>query len=661
MCSISGLVWDAPRPVLDTLQAVRTMNRSLRHRGPDGEGAGVVRASGSIATMRWTGTGEYVEGSIGSDGLSQVGLGMNRLAIRDVAAGHQPMVDSSGRVMIVFNGEIYNCDEVEADLGPSFRPKTRCDTEIILLAYLKWGQACVERLAGMFAFAIWDGRDESLFIARDRLGIKPLVWAKSGGALLFGSELRSLLATGLVERRVRSAAIVRYLSHLYVPPPEGPFEDVFILEPAHTLTWKAGETTLRRYWTAPFGVPSPDRSLKEHIERFRTLFERAVQSHLVSEVPIGAFLSGGIDSTVVVALMRQLGAEAVKTYTIGFDADAFDESKDAARSAKTFHTDHHEFQLKLADLEDSIVSALTHYDQPFADPSGVPTYVLCRETAKHVKVALAGDGSDEQLAGYPRSRQYVFLEALRRAPRPLRSLLGRLAKSAAPLLGRRAKQANNLAGYTRLLESTSANDRMIGYIQLRDLFRNGWRERLLSPAFATSVARVDTSSHLHSLAERSRATDPLTAVLEAEVLSYLPNDILQKVDTASGAHGLEVRVPFLDHRLVEAVAMMPPSAKWRPGESKVVLRRAFDSLLPAHTRAKRKQGFQVPVADWFRAKGRSLLNDVLLTPRARQRGYFDPAAVELMASEHLEGRRDNGNMLWALLQLELWHRTYVDT
>lgn len=636
------------------------MNRALRHRGPDGEGVGLVSPGGGFSTNRWTGNDVQVAGQeVPEDALALAGLGMNRLAIRDVAAGHQPMVDPAGNVMIVFNGEIYNCDEIEAALGPNLRLQTRCDTEVILHAYLAWGHACVERLAGMFAFAIWDRRDQSLFIARDRLGIKPLVWARSGEAFLFGSELRALLATGLIARNVRPAAIDRFLYHLYVPPPEGPFEDVFILEPAHTLTWKNGRIDIRRYWSPPFGAEAPG-ALNDHVEAFRAAMERAVQSHLVSDVPVGAFLSGGIDSTVVVALMRRLGAAAVKTYTIGFDADAFDESKDAARSALSFDTDHHEFQLRLADLEDSITKAMTHYDQPFADPSAVPTYVLCRETARHVKVAMAGDGSDEQLAGYPRAQQYLMLEAIRRSPRPVHLSVGWLASKSAPLLGKRAKRARNLLDFTQLLQGPAASDSMAGYIHLRNLFRNGWHDRLLTPDFVARISDLDPSSHLHDISARSRARHPLTAVLEAEVQSYLPHDILQKVDIASGAHGLEVRVPFVDHRLVETVAKMPASAKLRPGETKVVLRRAFGDMLPAHTLVKRKQGFQVPVADWFRSRGRPLLEDVLLSPRTAQRGIFDGGALRTLADQHFACTADNGNMLWALLQLELWHRTYAD-
>lgn len=661
MCSIAGLVWEAPMPAHRTHEIVRKMNRALAHRGPDGEGAAVF-ADGTLCVQRWTGTGEVaIEPTV--DHVSSkvsLGLGMNRLAIRDVVAGHQPMRDATGRATIVFNGEIYNCDEIEEELRQAgVVLKTRSDTEVILEAYMRWGHACVERLAGMFAFAIWDDRDASLFIARDRLGIKPLVWARSGGALLFGSELKALLATGLVEKRVRPKAINRYLFHFYVPPPDGPLEGINLLEPGHTLIWRDGEISVRRYWSPSF-APGEPCSLEQHTERFRALFEQAVRSHLVSEVPLGAFLSGGVDSSSIVALMKRLGTGDVHTYTVGFDVHAYDESRDAADSARFLQTEHHAMNVSLSEIEDLIVRVLSHYDQPFADASAVPTYVLCRETARHVKVALAGDGSDEQLAGYPRIKDYAVLEALRHAPGAAR-MLGWTVDRLAPLLGgKRARRARNFADYSHVLEAGGAPDPMSGYIHLRNTFRNGWHERLLSADFHRQVRDDDPSFHIHDVSRRSRARDPLSRMLEVEMMTYLPGDILQKVDMASGAHGLEVRVPFLDHRLVEAVAGMPIHAKLRPRESKVVLRRSLGPLLPPNALKKRKQGFHLPVAEWFRARGRPLLHDVLLSKRAKERGYFRPEVLETAAKEHLEGRANHGAMLFSLLQLELWHRAWVD-
>lgn len=661
MCSIAGLVWDAPTSTDRTLEVVRTMNTALRHRGPDGAGVAVV-GDRRLTIRRWTGTGELAAppSSIAQRSEGSVGLGMNRLAIRDVEAGHQPMVDASGTCTIVFNGEIYNTEEIEPDLrAAGVVLKTRSDTEVILEAYRLWGPACVERLVGMFAFAIWDDREESLFIARDRLGIKPLVWARARGAFLFGSELKALLRTNLVARKVRHKAINRFLYHLYVPPPEGPLEDVHVLEPAHTLTLRGGDISIRRYWSASYAT-GPRRSTDQHAEHFRSLMERAVRSHLVSDVPVGAFLSGGLDSSTVVTLMKRFATSSVHTYTVGFDVAAYDESRDAAASAEFMGTQHTEIQVALKDIEDVILPVLTHYDQPFADASAVPTYVLCRETARHVKVALAGDGSDEQLAGYPRVRHYGLLEAMRRAPRPLRDAIGRGIEGVAPLLGQRARGARNFAEYAAVLHAGGANDPMSGYIHLRHVFRNGWHERLLSTAFAESVVADDPSFHIHAAAEASRAGDPLTRMLDVEVQTYLPNDILQKVDIASGAHGLEVRVPFLDHRLVEAVAAMPLHMKLRPRESKVALRRSMGRDLPPHTLTKRKRGFHLPVAEWFRERGKPLLHDVLLSKRAFERGYFVPSVLTAIVAEHVSGTANHGNMLFALLQLELWHRTWVD-
>lgn len=665
MCSIAGLVWEAPTQSgpegrNHTLEMVRAMNRALSHRGPDGEGVTVIHDRTQVV-HRWTGRGEVAAApwSRPVESRTTVGLGMNRLAIRDVEHGHQPMLDASGRATIVFNGEIYNTAEIAADLrSAGVTLRTRSDTEVIIEAYMRWGEACVDRLAGMFAFAIWDDRDESLFVARDRLGIKPLVWARGGGALLFGSELKGVLAANVIERRVRVEALNRYLFHYYVPPPEGPLEDLFLLEPGHTLTWREGKIAVRRYW-APSFAPAERQPLSAHVERFRSYFEEAVRSHLVSDVPIGAFLSGGLDSTSIVALMKKHSPTDVHTFTVGFDVSAYDESKDAQISASFLDTDHHEVQVGLADIEDLIVRVLSHYDQPFADSSAVPTYVLCRETARHVKVALAGDGSDEQLAGYPRVKEYAVFEALRHVP-PVAQALSWVADRAAPVLGARARRARNFADYAEVLKHGGAADPMSGYIHLRNTFRDGWYERIVTPEFAERVRGDDPSFHVHDAARNSKAPDPLSKMLEVEVLTYLPNDILQKVDMASGAHGLEVRVPFLDHRLVEAISAMPLSAKLRPGETKVALRRALGPLLPPNALKRKKKGFHLPLAEWLRERGRPLVSDMLLGKRARERGYFRYDAIERMANEHLERRADHCRMLFVLLQLELWHRTWVD-
>ncbi|NUP07106.1 MAG: asparagine synthase (glutamine-hydrolyzing) [Polyangiaceae bacterium] len=661
MCSISGVVWTTPHSPEETLELVRSMNRALRHRGPDGEGAAVV-AGGRLTRHHWDGRGGplFAPVSTASRSATTLGLGMNRLSIRDVEAGHQPMADRSDQVTIVFNGEIYNTEELGAELagsGVTFR--TRSDTEVLLEAYMRWGRACVEKLAGMFAFAIWDERDQSLFIARDRLGIKPLVWARTKEAILFGSELKALLATGLVAKRVRRSAVDQFLFHLYVPAPNAPLEDVHVLEPGHTLLLKNGELRIQRYWSLSF-APGAPKSLDVHAETFKTLFDQAVGSHLLSDVPVGAFLSGGLDSSAVVATMKRLGQGQVHTYTVGFDVKQYDESSDAAEAARFIGTEHEEVRVSITDLENDIVRVLSHYDQPFADPSAVPTYVLCRETAKRVKVALAGDGSDEQLAGYPRARHFAMLEAARRSPAAARAAFAWALDRAAPLLGGYRRRVRNLADYANVLRNGGASDPMSAYIHLRHVFRNGWHGRILTPDFAEHVGREDPSFHIHAVADQSSAVDPITRLLEVEVHTYLPNDILMKVDMASGAHGLEVRVPFLDHRLVEAVAAMPLQAKLGLRRTKVVLREALRGSLPPGALRKRKQGFHLPVAQWLRGAGKGMLFDTVLSQRATQRGYFRPEVLRQLADEHVEQRADHSGMLWSLLGLEIWHRTWVD-
>jgi asparagine synthase (glutamine-hydrolysing) len=657
MCSISGFLASAPTSPEALTSIARRMNRALRHRGPDGSGA-LVGTADALRLTNWSAAGELrwersVEGVRPSTTFV---LAQTRLSIRDLEAGHQPMLDPTGRVAITFNGEIYNADELAASLrSQGFTLRTQSDTEVLLLGYVAWGRRVLDRLRGMFAFAIWDGRDGSYLLARDRLGIKPLHYAETPNGLVFASELKGLLASGLVERRVRRDSIRRYLRHLYVPAPEGPLEQVRSLEPGQFLEVRDGVQRVARYWELTFDRPEHG-SLKHHVERFHHELERSVKEHLVSDVPVAAFLSGGLDSSAITALMRPLTRD-LATYTVGFDDPRYDESRDAQLVADHLGTKHHRVHVTLPELAAATEKVLRHFDQPFADSSAVPTYLLAQATARDVKVVLAGDGSDELLAGYRRARDYAMLEGLRRSPRVARRALGVLAERAAPMLGARGRRASNLAEFVDAIDGDEA-DSMTAYLHLRRAFRGAWEERLLSPEMRDAHG-LDPDRHVREVAARSGARDPVTRLLHVELATYLPYDILQKVDLATMAHGLEARVPFLDHELVEIAANMPLWAKLLPNEQKVVLRRAMAPLLPRRTLTRRKQGFHLPVSEWFRAEGRAMAHDLLLDETARARGYFERDAVEAILAEHLAGR-DHGSKLWALLQLEFWHRTWVD-
>lgn len=665
MCGIAGLAWDSLRPASPTFEIVRRMNAAQRHRGPDGEG---VLLAGGVAPELAFFSGDGVPLGRSGQGLDetlvQVGLGHRRLSIVDVEGGGQPMSDPSGRVWVSFNGEIYNHEELRGRLrqrGAEFR--TRSDTEAIVHAWLAWGEDFLQELDGMFGIALWDERERTLVLARDRLGIKPLVWARVEGALLFASETKGLLASGLVERRPRASAIHRFLHHLYVPAPEGPFEETWQLEPGRALVWRNGSERERRYWRLAFD-PAPARSDRDWVEAFTSHLERAVGSHLMSDVPLGAFLSGGLDSSAIVATMARLrsAGSRVITSTVAFDQPDHDESADARLVAEHVGSTHHEVLVRQAEVEAAFAEIMRQYDQPFADSSAVPTFLLCRATRRHVTVALAGDGADELLAGYPRARQYAVMQLLRRAPAVVRRPLAEALARGAPVLpGRLQRRARNLSAWLGSLgDVTSPDDPMQAYVHLRNPFRDGWYERLTTPDFASQVRDVDPAAHIAAVARDSHAPDAVTRLLEVELATYLPNDILQKVDIASMAFGLEVRVPFLDHHLVEFVAGMPLHLKLSLRSTKVVLRRAVASRLPRETLRKKKQGFHLPVSEWLRGRGRPILEEILLSSRSLSRGLFDGAALRALVADHVASAADHGARLWALLQLEAWHVNYVD-
>jgi asparagine synthase (glutamine-hydrolysing) len=622
MCGIAGVVDTGGAPV--SRAVLEAMTRVQAHRGPDGEGF-------------------FVDGA--------VGLGHRRLAIIDLLTGDQPMYNDDKSMAIVFVGEVYNFREIRRDLeaqGTRFR--TSSDTEVILRAYELDGPSCVHRLRGMFAFAIVDLRARRLLLARDRAGIKPLVYAWDGRCLRFASEMKGLLADPAVARDVDPEALAEYFVYHYVPTPRAIFKSVRKLPPASILVLPLdrGEPQVSRYWDLRL---APDETASEAawIEGLRAHLTDAVESHMVADVPIGAFLSGGVDSSTVAALMARASSRPIRTFSIGFDEADFDELAFARDVARRYGTDHYEMVVKPSALE--VLPRLAwQFDEPFADASAVPTYYVSKVTREHVTVALSGDGGDENFAGYRRyARAQALAERMDQGPgrlgRPLLRLLGRLMP-----IGMRGQALASLLGA----------EPMERYLCMVSAERERTLGRLLHPDLAAGARAAASAEPFRRLAAASGARDYVSRLQYIDVHTYLPDDILTKVDRTSMLVSLECRVPLLDHKLMEFVATIPTALKLRAGVGKHILKQAMAPLLPPEILTRRKMGFGVPLGTWFRTELRDMTRDLLLSPRARQRGLVRPQAVEALLAAHDSGRRDHSPRLWALVCLELWSREWLD-
>lgn len=622
MCGIAGLLHVDGTPI-DT-RLLQSMTDALAHRGPDGDGL-------------------FVEGP--------VGLGHRRLAIIDLSTGDQPMLTEDRSLAIVFNGEIYNFRELRRDLeaaGHTFR--TVSDTEVILRAYQAYGLECVHRLRGMFTFALWDARQRRLLLARDRVGIKPLVYSWDGRTLRFASEIKALLADPSLERTLDRDALADYLTFLAVPSPRTIFREIRKLPPASYLVidFLRGEPQVRSYWDLRF-APDPKPSEAEWLEGLRWHLQDAVTSHLVSDVPIGAFLSGGMDSSTVVALMAKASPGRVRTFSIGFDEADFDELAYARSVARRYGTDHYEFVVKPDALE-ALPRLAAAFDEPFADSSALPSYYVAKITREHVTVALSGDGGDEGFAGYTRYAQADRLHRLLdRGPlslaRPLLRLGARLMPS-----GMRGRGSLTLFGAPPL-------DR---YFQMMTFQNAATLRRLIAPEARPAEIAGGWSQDLLGRVAASGAADHVATLQYLDVQRYLPDDILTKVDRTSMMVSLEARVPLLDHVLLEFLATMPTSLKLAHGAGKAILKRAMEPDLPAEVLHRRKMGFGVPLGTWFRRELADYVRDVLLDRRTRERGLVDAPAVAAILAEHHSGRRDRSGIIWSLLCLEEWARRWMD-
>jgi asparagine synthase (glutamine-hydrolysing) len=623
VCGIAGMVGRTG----ETIDAadVHRMCQTIVHRGPDDEGI-------------------YAQGP--------VGLGMRRLSIIDLSGGHQPIHNEEKNVWVVFNGEIYNFPELRRDLeqrGHNFY--TQSDTEVIVHLYEEMGADCVKKLRGMFGLALYDERKQSLLLARDRLGKKPLHYAVHQGRLLFGSEIKTIFAVAPELADVDPEGLLQYFYFGYIPDPQTAFRRIRKLPPGHLLEYCDGKTRIREFWNVPEYGTHPAMSEEECLAELERRLAEAVRIRLISDVPLGALLSGGVDSSIVVALMARASAKPVKTFSIGFEAEEFNEAEHARLVAEKFGTDHHELILK-PNVEETLMFLTGMLEEPFGDSSMLPTYYVSRMARQHVTVALSGDGGDELFAGYDRYLVAMERKKFDRIP----NWVGRVYRDQLHHRVPSAVYGKNLAWNASL----SPRDRYLDSVSYLPVLH---RERsLFSKDFLKDASHLpDPLEQWQLYYDEAPAGDALSRLLYLDTKTYLTGDILAKVDRMSMATSLEVRVPMLDHEFVEWVASLPVEWKFRSGTRKFILKKLAERLgIPTAVLHRRKQGFQLPLVDWMRDSMKEQFLNVLLEPRTLQRGYFKPEAVRGIIQEHIRGRRNRSGILWRMLVLELWHRNFME-
>jgi asparagine synthase (glutamine-hydrolysing) len=625
VCGIAGQVRDDGRPVSEAL--IERMCAGLEHRGPDARGVHVS---------------------------PEAGIGIQRLRVIDLATGDQPVYNEDRTVAVVMNGEIYNYLELRERLARSGHTfATQGDTEVIVHLYEEYGEDCVRHLHGMFAFALWDQRRRQLLLARDRIGKKPLLYAHRDGALSFASELGALLEDGEIAREPDPVALDRYLAYGYVPTPLTALRGVRKLPPAHTMLVRDGEAVLRRYWKLDYSTKLEGVAVEDLCERIRHELREATRRRLISDVPLGAFLSGGIDSSAVVAAMAEASSEPVRTFSIGFDHQDFDELAYAREISERFGTVHEEFRVE-ADAVAIAPKLVRHYGEPFADSSAIPSFYLAELARRHVTVALNGDGGDESFGGYTR---YVANSVAGRL-----DLLPQALRGAIAALGDRIPESGNVASVAnkaRRLSSTLALDGPDRYARYMAWFNQAQRHGLYSADFAPRAANA-AGDVIGAPWAAASGTAVVDRMLEVDVSTYLVDDLIAKIDIATMAHGLEARSPLLDHRLMELAASIPAEYKVRGREKKWILRKALRGWLPDSILDRPKQGFTVPLSAWLRSDLRPWAQEVLLDPVSIDRGYFDQGAVRGLLDRHDAGTDGDAKRIWALVMLELWHREFVD-
>jgi len=629
MCGICGKIhFDKTRnadPVL-----IRKMTAVLNHRGPDDSGI-------------------YTENNIG--------LGHQRLSIIDLsAAGHQPMANEDNSIQIVFNGEIYNFNELRIDLekkGHIFRSHT--DTEAIIHLYEEEGTDCVKSLRGMFAFAIWDSNREMLFLSRDRAGKKPLSYTTADNSLIFASEIKSLLQDPQVTPEVENEALHHYLTYQYVPGPLTIFKNIKKLPPAHSLILKNGNITLERYWNLSYAKDPDCKNLDSCCEKLMHVFTDAVKTRLRSDVPLGAFLSGGIDSSATVAVMSKLLNRPVKTFTIGFEESDYNELPYAKRIAEKYKTEHTEFTVK-PDAIKILPKLIWHYDEPFADPSAIPTYYVSKLTREHVTVALNGDGADESFAGYERYAAHKLAAYYEKVPAAIREKIIKKIVNRFPYQEKRWSITRRLKRFINGVRDTQERR----YIQWFCYFNNEMKDALYTDNFRDKVSSFDSIDLTADLHSQTDAQNLIDKALFVDINSYLPYDLLTKMDIASMANSLEARSPFLDHKVMEFAASIPANFKLRNMQTKYILKKAFEPLIPKDILYRKKMGFGVPLNKWFCRELKEPAYDILLDKKTIERGYFKEKEIRRLLDDHIALKEDHSYRIWALFWLELWHRMFID-
>ena len=627
MCGIIGFTESKSKH--DKTKILERMNDCIVHRGPDDDGF-------------------YVK--------EKVGLAMRRLSIIDIAHGKQPIFNEDKTKAIVFNGEIYNFGELRADLEKrGHRFYTNSDTETIVHLYDEFGSDCVKYLRGMFAFAIWDETDKSLFAARDRVGKKPFLYSHlPNGDLVFGSEFRALLAHPEVSKEVDFEAINHYLSFLCVPAPLTAFRQIRKLEPANWLLWKNGEIKTERYW-----LPDFSKKIKidetEAVEETTRILRESVKLRLISEVPLGAFLSGGVDSSAIVGLMAQESEKPVKTFSIGFEEQDYSELKYARTVAGHVGAEYNEFVVKPDALE-VLPKLIEHYGEPYADSSAIPTYYVSRETRKYVTVALNGDGGDESFAGYERYAAMKIAGIYHRFPKLARKLF---VETPFSLIPSSEIKKSRVRDAKRFLQSANL-PKTERYFRWMTAFDKEAKNELCTDDFLHKVSNHDSIDILEKWFQRSNGLGVLDATMLTDQMTYLPNDLLVKVDIASMANSLEARSPLLDHEVIEFAASLPENLKMRGFETKSLLKKVAANLVPREVIYRRKMGFGVPIGNWFRGEMKDFLCEVLLSEKSMNRGIIKPEMIKKYVDEHISAKRDHAQQLWTLLMLELWFQKFID-
>lgn len=631
MCGLVGkLNFDFQKPVENGL--IEKMAETLKHRGPDDKGV-------------------YVKGNIG--------FGLSRLAVIDLSrTGHQPMHNEDKTVWIVFNGEIYNFQNLRRKLierGHKFFSNS--DTETIIHLYEEYGEGCLKYLRGMFAFAIWDEKKKKLFMARDRIGKKPLYYFLNDQCLIFASEIKAILEDRIVPRRVNKKAIHHYLTYNYVPNPQTAFHNIFKLPPAHFLIWQAGRMSIKRYWRLNY-EPKLNLSEEEACEQILSRLKEATKIRMISDVPLGAFLSGGMDSSAVVALMSKLSEKPVRTFSIGFKEGSYNELPFAKIVAETFQTEHHEFLVKPKALQ-ALPKLVWHYGEPFADSSALPVFYVAKMARDYVTVALNGDGGDENFGGYRRYHFDRFIRYYNQFPSLMRE--GIINKFIKIIPYTNSASFNLFLQKLKVLSETSSDSQPQRHLWLLYWFNYNLKEKLYSDDFKREIGKEDP---LNIMAENYKnfgnLADSVDNMISVEANTYLPDDLLVKMDIATMANSLEARSPLLDHEFMEFAAALPPEFKIKNGERKYIFKKALKTLLPKEIIYRKKKGFTPPMDDWFRGEMKDYAHEVLLDSKTIDRNYFKKEGIVKLLDEHCRSNINHGEVIWALIFLELWHRTFID-